>query len=119
MRSPHISAISQAYRAMDFEGLLTILGEGSLARPHAHWGNWMTELKDEAGKVVNASEVIAMLIQSGFTRDQAIGLTNVILGIRLGTLTVEDAEETLERFGFADNTAHKLSELAFRMLAAA
>jgi hypothetical protein len=68
---------------------------------------------------MRAADIIKTLTDAGFTPQQALGLTSVILGIRTRTLNLNDAEDFLERNGFPEKTAEHLSQTFFKLLDAA
>ena len=73
----------------------------------------------ESAQKMRPSEVIRTLVEAGFTSQQAMGLTSVILGIRSGVISIDDAEHFLEQAGFEDQTAENLTKVFFQALAAA
>jgi hypothetical protein len=65
------------------------------------------------------NNIMKLLVDSGFTQQQAVGLTTVVFAIRSGIVSVDDAEHMLEQNGFEEPTAEKLSKVFFEILAAA
>ncbi|MGJ8533654.1 MAG: hypothetical protein ACSHYC_15830 [Alphaproteobacteria bacterium] len=80
----------------------------------------MTNVCDfEKEQSMRSSEIVKSLMSAGFTNQQALGLTTVIIGIRAGVISMDDAEQFLEKNGFEDSTAEKLTKVFFQVLAAA
>lgn len=68
---------------------------------------------------MRASEAIKSLVGAGFTKQQALGLASAMISIRSGEFERADVEMNLEKQGFAPETAGKLVDVFYQVLAAA
>lgn len=56
------------------------------------------------------TDIVDTLLEAGFSKEQAVGLTGVITAIRAGRLNHTEAETLLRKHGFDDRTAGPLTD---------
>ena len=70
-------------------------------------------------KTMRSSEAIKVLIDAGFSKEQAVGLASAMMSIQSGQYDRPDVVRHLQRNGFSVETAAKLTDVFFKVLAAA